>query len=166
MRLDEWNARYASREEIASEPAALLVDAASQMPPGRALDLACGAGRNALWLASRGWEVTAIDGAEEAIRLVREHDAAMDARVLDLESDAPLPFADESFDLVAILYYLHRPLFAEAKRLVKRHGVVVCAVKMRGTYRVQPGELAQHFEEFEVLRSSEGEIAELVARRR
>ena len=116
MRLDEWNARYASREEIASEPAALLVDAASELPPGRALDLACGAGRNALWLASRGWEVTAIDGAEEAIRLVREHDATMDARVLDLALDVPLPFADESFDLVAILYYLHRPLFAEAKR--------------------------------------------------
>jgi SAM-dependent methyltransferase len=166
MRLDEWNARYASREEIASEPAALLVQAASQMPPGRALDLACGAGRNALWLASRGWEVTAIDGAEEAIRLVREHDPAIDARVLDLEADAPLPFPDESFDLVAILYYLHRPLFAEAKRIVKRRGVVVCAVKMRGTYRVKPGELAQHFEELEVLRSSEGEIAELVARRR
>lgn len=165
MRLDEWNARYRSREEIGGEPASLLVDAAQHLPSGRALDLACGAGRNALWLASRGWEVVAVDGAEEAIRIVRGHDAAIDARVMDLESEAPLPFDDQSFDLVAILYYLHRPLFAEAKRVVRRRGVVVCAVKMRGTYRVKPGELAQHFEGFEVLRSSEGEIAELVARR-
>ncbi|HEX6084006.1 MAG TPA: class I SAM-dependent methyltransferase [Thermoanaerobaculia bacterium] len=164
--LDEWNERYRSREEIGGQPASLLVDAAQELAPGRALDLACGAGRNALWLASRGWEVTAIDGAEEAIRLVRGHEPAIDARVLDLEIEAPLPFPDQSFDLVAILYYLHRPLFAEAKRVVKRRGVVVVAVKMRGTYRVKPGELAQHFEEFEVLRSSEGEIAELVARRR
>ena len=166
MNLDEWNERYRSREEIAGDPAQLLVDAAHALPPGRALDLACGAGRNALWLASRGWEVVAVDGAEEAIRIVREHDPAIDARVIDLEAGAPLPFEDASFDLVAILYYLHRPLFAEAKRLVRRGGLVVCAVKMRGTYRGNPGELAQHFEELEVLRSSEGEIAELIARRR
>ncbi|HVG22945.1 MAG TPA: class I SAM-dependent methyltransferase [Thermoanaerobaculia bacterium] len=165
MTLDEWNARYRSREEISSEPASLLVDAASAFPPGRALDLACGAGRNALWLASRGWEVTAIDGAEEAIRIVREHAPSVDARIVDLERIERLPFADESFDLVAILYYLHRPLFAEARRVVRPGGVVVCAVKTRGTYRVAPGELAQHFEGFEVLREAEGEIAELVARR-
>jgi SAM-dependent methyltransferase len=166
MTLDEWNARYRSREEIAADPAALLVAATEGLPPGRALDLACGAGRNALWLASRGWEVVAIDGAEEAVRIVHEHDADVDARVMDLEAGAALPFDDESFDLVAILYYLHRPLFAEAQRVVRRGGIVVCAVKTRGTYRVQPGELAQHFGGFEILHSSEGEIAELVARRR
>jgi SAM-dependent methyltransferase len=166
MNLSEWNERYRSREEIAGDPAQLLVDAALELPPGRALDLACGAGRNALWLASRGWEVVAIDGAAEAIGILHEHDPAIDARVMDLETGAPLPFDDASFDLVAILYYLHRPLFAEAKRLVKRGGIVVCAVKMHGTYRGEPGELAQHFEDFEVLRSSEGEIAELIARRR
>jgi len=164
--LDEWNERYRSREEIASDPAPLLVDAARELQPGRALDLACGAGRNALWLASHGWDVVAVDGASEAIRIVHEHAAGMDARVIDLEDGAPLPFDDESFDLVCILYYLHRPLFAEAKRIVKRGGTVVCAVKMTGTYRGRPGELAQHFEDFEVLRSSEGEIAEIVAVRR
>ena len=166
MNLSEWNERYRSREEIGGEPAQLLVEAASALPPGRALDLACGAGRNAVWLASRGWDVVAIDGAAEAIRVVHEHGPAIDARVMDLERDAPLPFDDQSFDLVAILYYLHRPLFAEARRVVRRGGLVVCAVKMRGTYRLGAGELAQHFEDFEVLRSSEGEIAELVARRR
>lgn len=168
MSLEEWNERYRAGDDINADPAELLVSAASELPPGRALDLACGAGRNAIWLASRGWDVVAIDGSSEAIDILRSHDAdaAVDARVMDLETDAPLPFEDESFDLVAILYYLHRPLFAEAKRVVKRGGLVVCAVKMRGTYRVKPEELAQHFAGFEVLRSSEGEIAELVARRR
>lgn len=165
MRLDEWNERYRAGDDLNADPAELLVSAASDLPPGRALDLACGAGRNALWLASRGWEVVAIDGAVEAINILRSHEAPVDARVLDLESEAPLPFDDDSFDLVAILYYLHRPLFAEAQRVVKRGGLVVCAAKMRGTYRVQPEELAQHFNDFEVLHSSEGEIAELIARR-
>ncbi|HEX6099816.1 MAG TPA: class I SAM-dependent methyltransferase [Thermoanaerobaculia bacterium] len=165
MTLDEWNARYRSREEIASDPAPLLVRAASGLAPGRALDLACGAGRNASWLASRGWEVVAIDGASEAVRLVREHDPSIDARVLDLETGAALPFDAESFDLVAILFYLHRPLFAEARRVVRRGGIVVSAAKMRGTYRIAPGELVQHFEGFEVLHTSEGEIAEIVARK-
>ncbi len=164
--LDDWNDRYRNREELDDAPAQLLIEAVAELRPGRALDLACGAGRNALWLASRGWDVVAIDGAEEAIRIVHERDAAIDARVMDLETGAPLPFDDASFDLVAILYYLHRPLFAEAKRVVKPGGIVVCAVKMRGTYRVQPGELAQHFADLEVLRSIEGEIAELIARKR
>jgi SAM-dependent methyltransferase len=165
-RLEDWNERYRSREELDADPAPLLVRAAESLAPGRALDLACGAGRNALWLASRGWEVVAIDGAAEAIRIVREHDAAIDARVLDLESAAALPFEDESFDLVAILFYLHRPLFAEARRVLRPGGLVVSAAKMRGTYRIAPGELARHFDGFDVLHASEGEIAELVARKR
>ena len=165
MTLEEWNARYGANADIARDPAQLLVDAASELPPGRALDLACGAGRNALWLAARGWEVVAIDGAAEAIRILRDEHSAVDARVMDLETGAPLPFDDESFDLVAILYYLHRPLFAEARRVVKRGGVVVCAVKMRGTYRVAAGELAEAFADFEILHSREGDIAELIARR-
>ena len=114
MTLDSWNARYRSREEINDEPASVLVEAATDLPPGRALDLACGAGRNALWLARRGWEVVAIDGASEAVRILQEHAGGLriDTRVLDLEDGEPLPFDDASFDLVAILFYLHRPLFA------------------------------------------------------
>ena len=165
MNLDEWNARYRSGEDIDSDPAPLLVRAAESLAPGRALDLACGAGRNALWLASRGWNVVAIDGAAEAIRIVHEHDASIDARVLDLEDGNALPFDDESFDLVAILFYLHRPLFAEARRVVTRGGIVVSAAKMRGTYRIAPGELARTFADYDIVHASEGEIAEIVARR-
>ncbi|HLE56338.1 MAG TPA: class I SAM-dependent methyltransferase, partial [Rhodothermia bacterium] len=166
-RLDDWNARYRAGDDINTDPAEVLVDAARDLVPGRALDLACGAGRNAVWLASRGWEVVALDGASEAIRILREHDARVDARIVDLESGAPLPFADESFDLVAILFYLHRPLFAEAKRVVKRGGIVVSAIRMRGInprFCIAQGELAKEFAGFETLHASEGEIAELVAR--
>jgi hypothetical protein len=160
--LDEWNARYRAREEIVSDPAPLLVEAVRDLAPGRALDLACGAGRNAVWLSRQGWEVIAIDGAEEAIRLVHPD---IDARVMDLTTGAPLPFEDESFDLVAILFFLHRPLFAEARRVLKRGGVIVCTALMRGTYRIAPGELARTFADYTIVRASEGELAELIARK-
>jgi SAM-dependent methyltransferase len=110
----------------------------------------------------------AIDGAHEAIRLVHEHEPGIDARVLDLETGAPLPFEDDSFDLALILYYLHRPLFAEAKRLVRPGGLVVSAVRTRGInprFCVAPGELAGVFSDWELLVSREGEIAEVVARK-
>ena len=166
MNLEEWNERYRSREELDHEPASLLVTAALSLPPGRALDLACGAGRNAVWLAERGWEVVAIDGASEAIRIVREQDPGIDARVLDLETGDPLPFDDETFDLVAILFFLHPSLFAEAKRLVRRGGIVVAAARMSGTFAIAPGEIGAHFEGFEIIHERESEIAELIARKR
>jgi predicted O-methyltransferase YrrM len=163
--LEEWDQRYRTRDEIDDEPAKLVIDAVRQLPPGRALDLACGAGRNAVWLARNGWEVVAIDGSVEAIRLVHGHDVHVDARVLDLETDGPLPFEDESFDAVLILYYLYRPLFAEAKRVVRRGGIVVTAVRTKGRFAIHPGELASIFEGWEVVYANEGEIGELVARR-
>lgn len=164
MNLEEWNERYRTREEIDHEPAAILVETAHELPPGRALDLACGAGRNALWLAQRGWEVVAIDGSSEAIRIVRESEPRIDARVMDLETEEPLPFADESFDLVLILFYLWRPLFAEAKRLVRRGGTVIATARMSGSYAIAPGEMRSAFEGFEIIGEREGEIAAIVAK--
>ncbi len=162
--LDDWNLRYRNHEAFDDAPARLLVEATSSLEPGSALDLACGAGRNAVWLAERGWEVVALDGAEEAIRLVPK---GIDARVFDLETGAPLPFADESFDLVAILFYLHRPLFAEAKRVLRRGGMIVAAARTSGRFGVAPGELRTFFEEdCEVLLDREDGVAEIVARRR
>jgi len=165
--LDDWNDRYRNREDLDESPALLLVAATSALKPGRALDLACGAGRNAIWLARHGWEVVAIDGAEEAIRILRDHDTAVDARVMDLETGAPLPFPDESFDLVLILFYLHRPLFAEAKRVLRRGGRIVTTARTRGRFGVAPGELRTFFEDdCDVVLERVDDVAELIAIKR
>ena len=66
MSLEEWNQRYRTRDDIDDQPAQLLIDAVRGVTPGRALDLACGAGRNAVWLHRAGWDVVGVDGSEEA----------------------------------------------------------------------------------------------------
>ena len=168
MKLDEWNARYRERERMDDEPSRLLVNAVADIAPGRALDLACGAGRNAAWLAGHGWDVVAIDGASEAIRLVREKNPRIDARVLDLETDRPLPFEDASFDLVAILYFLRRPLFAEAIRVLRPGGMFVTAIRARGIsprFCLSLDALLPELDGLAVLHTSSGEITEAVARK-
>ena len=165
MSLEEWNERYRTGDAIDAEPAQLVIDALRDVAPGRALDLACGAGRNAVWLARAGWDVVALDGASEAIRIVRAHEPRIDARVFDLEAGAPLPFADRSFDAVLVLYYLHRPLFAEVQRVVRPGGLVIAAVRTRGRFAIKPGELIRIFDRWQLLAHREEEIAELVARK-
>ena len=73
MGREEWNRRYAGSELVwTAQPNRFLVAEAGDLPPGRALDLACGEGRNAVWLAERGWQVTGVDfsdiGAREGAR--------------------------------------------------------------------------------------------------
>ena len=61
MRAEDWNARYEARRQWSEGPNALIEELLRDVPPGAAVDLAAGEGRHALWLASRGWDVTAVD---------------------------------------------------------------------------------------------------------
>jgi SAM-dependent methyltransferase len=143
-------------------PAQIVVDAAALLPPGRALDLACGSGRNARYLAQLGWRVIAVDLSTAAVQMVR-------GVLADLERNA-VPFRDQSFDLVCVIHFLHRPLFDEVRRLVKPGGVVVSAIHtvrstMNPLYTVEIGELRSYFADWQVLIDREDQIAELVARK-
>lgn len=168
MSLDEWNERHREREPR-DDPSPLLVDATRNVSPGRALDLACGTGRNALWLARNGWHVVAIDGSTEAIRILRERAKGIpiDARVADLEHE-PLVIDDESFDAIVIIHFLHRPLFDEVRRTLKPGGLFVAETRTRGinpAYCVAPGELARTFADWEIVHSRENDFAEFIARK-
>ncbi len=105
-----WDERHATRQPIeASRPDALLVGEADRLVPGRALDVACGEGRNAIWLAERGWRVTAVDFSAVALRHARERAGAAGVQVEWLERDLLdwVPPA-RAFDLVSVVY-LHLP---------------------------------------------------------
>src|SRR5579872_6842712 len=83
----DWNQHYADPAHVHPEPDPLLVEAVEWLRPGQALDLACGPGRHARYLARLGWNVTAVDSSSTAIALLRAPSPglAIDARLADLE---------------------------------------------------------------------------------
>ena len=106
MDREAWNQRYQQRDPVWSvEPNRFLVPEVEGLTPGRALDLAAGAGRNAVWLATRGWAVTAVDWSDVALdrgRRLAEHQAVTVEWVLaDLRQWEP---PARAFELVAVLY--------------------------------------------------------------
>jgi SAM-dependent methyltransferase len=109
----DWNARYAETALVWSAgPNRSLVSETAGLPAGRALDLACGEGRNAIWLGEQGWRVTGVDFSDVAIEKARLRAPELDWRVADLLAFEPEP---EGYDLV-ILFYLQ--LVAEELRTV------------------------------------------------
>jgi len=154
-----------------SPPTPLLVETARKLKPGRALDLACGRGRNAIWLAEHGWQVAAVDRTPITLPTVETH-------VADLEKHE-FAIAAASWDLIVVCYYLQRDLFEPIKRGLKPGGVVLVIVHLvepgheESRFSVQPGELAKYFEGWEILHYNEGKprdpehkraVAEIVAR--
>ncbi|WP_301128266.1 class I SAM-dependent methyltransferase [Streptomyces cacaoi] len=102
-----WDAMYDSREQVFSgAPNPVLVGEASDLPPGQALDVGCGEGADALWLARRGWLVTAVDVSRTALRRAAAAGGALADRVCWAQADllaAPPPAG--AFDLVSVHYF-------------------------------------------------------------
>jgi SAM-dependent methyltransferase len=110
MDANDWDDRYAGTDLMWSKgPNQWVEEVTSALAPGRALDLAAGEGRNAIWLASRGWHATALDfsavALERATRLAADRLGADAARFStqceDLSSYSPEP---RSYDLVLVVY--------------------------------------------------------------
>ena len=123
----EWDERYREGRGMPEEPSALLVENRALLPAGgRALDIAVGSGRNALYLASLGFQVTGVDVSTVAVELCREKAArlglAVDAIVADLE-DYRLPL--DTYNLIVNFHYLQRNLAGPIVRALKRDGVLV-----------------------------------------
>jgi SAM-dependent methyltransferase len=156
------------------------VQTASGLPSGKALDLACGTGRNTLWLAAQGWEVTAVDGSPAAIEIVRRQSpASVHTCVADLER-GEYPIEPATWDLIAMCYYLQRDLFQPAKEGLVPGGTLIVIVHIAAAgeeptrHRLLPGELAHAFQDCEILHYYEGRpqdeshrraVAEIVARK-
>lgn len=100
----DWDARYAGEDLLwRADPNQFLVDEAGDLAPGRVLDVACGEGRNAIWLAGRGWQATGVDfsavGLAKAARLAAERGVAVKWIEADLTEWSP-PL--EAFDLAEL----------------------------------------------------------------
>lgn len=118
---DGWDRRYDAEGLVwGLEPNQWLVMEAEELPPGRALDLGCGKGRNALWPAGRGWQVTGVDfadvGLARAGQLAERADLA--ARVTWVRADVlDSSRWGDAFDLVVVAYL--QQVSAERRRLLR-----------------------------------------------
>lgn len=172
---ERWNERYADpdRAWLPEAPAEWLVEHRALLSGGgRALDVACGDGRNALYLAQLGYMVDAIDVSDVAIDALR---AATDARglamtiaprVVDLERET-LP--DGPYDVVVTLNFLQRDLFGPLQDALAPGGLLLYETLGRAhvdelghdfnpDYLVAPGELLRAFDRLDVIAQHEGVV--------
>jgi 2-polyprenyl-3-methyl-5-hydroxy-6-metoxy-1,4-benzoquinol methylase len=131
---EEWNRRWRAHwRHVHADDSRVLCDEVGGLAPGRALDLACGSGRNAVWLAERGWRVTAVDFSDVALAEARRSACERGVEVEWVEADVrdyePSP---GTFDLV-LVFFLHLPpherrsVLGRAAAAVARGGTLLLA---------------------------------------
>jgi tellurite methyltransferase len=182
-----WNTRYSAGSHSDSLPDEFLVGAfekfLSAKPPGRALDVAGGAGRNALWLAERRWRVKLIDLSDVAALLAEQRarelkSGSLTTEVRDISARPDL--GDEQFELIIVFYFLDRQLFPALIRAIKPGGFLIYrtytvdqrrfgASPSDPRYLLELNELREAFKSLQILHYRESvtdkATAELVARK-
>lgn len=168
----EWERRYRQGEyQPRWEPSSLLVEWLLRLPRGRALDVACGNGRNALFLASQGYTVDAIDIAASALALGRQRAFSLGLRVnwvqADLDSN---PLSEAAYDLIVVSFYINRALAPSLVDTLRPGGALVYEHHLKvpqpvdgptkPEHRFAPGELKRLFSRLEVLHYEEGVFQE------
>ena len=167
-----WDQRHAAQQPIEStEPDSTLVDEIGSLRPGRALDLGAGDGRNAIWLAERGWKVTAVDFSQVALERGRSRAEAggvtVDWQLADLLEWSP---EARAYDLVT-LFFVHLPgterrnVYARAADAVAPGGTLLIVAHDRANLAdgvggpqdpdvlVSPGEVADELPGFRIDRA-------------
>ena len=172
---DKWNERYRDGAyETRAHPTALLSEWLPRLPVGRALDVACGAGRNALYLAANGYGVDALDVSDVALarakRSAEERGVDVDWICADLDEPrgAALPRVD--YDLIIWVRYIHRDLMPYLVERLRPGGVLLCeqhllteatvAGPRNPAFRLAPGELELMARDLQVLHYNEGPIVD------
>src|SRR5688572_67533 len=148
--MESWDERYAGGKYSSAAPHKLLVKLAGKLNPGKALDLACGTGRHAIFLAEKGWNVTAVDNSGVGIEIARqraqEKGVQVDFRTADLEK-GEFKIDPEAYDLICDFYYLERDLFPQMQAGVKVGGMIVSTIHIygegeeEGNFLLKEGEL-------------------------
>jgi len=181
-----WDAKYAAKavpDEL--EPDAWLVEQVASLPPGHALEPACGLGHNAIWLAQQGWQVDAVDVSPVGLRLASEladrHHAKVHWIASDLDEFTAPP---GTYDLILVFRFLDRArLPAIIEQALRPGGRLLYETftlahisrpeshMKNQAFALAPGELPELFPRLATLSYSEltlpdRDVARLVAQRR
>jgi|SRR6267142_1836517 len=165
-----WNEKYRHRPQSWETPDDFLSEAYERFlagtTPGRALDVAGGAGRHSLWLAQRGWQVDLLDVSDVGAAMAREKAVAagvtIHTEVLDLGEAAGVNLGLQQYDLIVIFFYLRRRLFPAILSALKPGGCLIYKTytiaqlqfdkgPRDAEFLLQPNELRQAFDQMEIL---------------
>jgi len=175
---EKWNQRFnEGAYEDRTYPSALLEqqvpdilqhqrDVPHQNTRPRALDLACGAGRNAFYLARKGYQVDAVDIAPEALARARKQGRGSPITWIERDLDDGLPGALRDYDLIVIIRYLDLLLVHSAAERLHRGGFLICEAHLQTNeavagpsskaFRVKPGALREAAGDLEIVMYQEG----------
>jgi len=183
---EKWDRRYAEDSYRKGNPVSLLQDWLPRIGTGKALDVACGAGRNAIAMARAGFRVDAIDISPVGLELARREAGSLglDINWIEHDLDQAYAFATD-YDLIVVLWYVNLPLIAKLRDCLAPGGYLLCEEhlvaegKLAGPenplFRVVPGALREAAQGLDILlyeestsTNTEGEpmaSARLVARK-
>ena len=160
--LDKWNQRYAEDSYHKNNPVTLVEDWLPRLPGGRALDVACGAGRNAIFLAQAGYQVDAIDISPEGLKLARQEAESQELSInwIEHDLDQPYPF-DTDYDLIIVMWYVDLGLISRLCDCLAPGGYILCEEHLitnqevigptSSNFRVAPGVLREAVSGLDVL---------------
>lgn len=168
---DRWEQKYSGDGyEPNLNPSAFLTAWLDGRPPGRALDLACGTGRNALYLAEKGFDVTAIDISPRAIRLAEQRARERGLKINWIVADLDHYAIEGRYDLIVISFFLvNKNLVPSIIQALKKGGILLAENHMlppaaaggeapEHRFHLQPGQLRQLFEGLKVIRYEERRV--------
>ncbi len=165
-----WDRRFGTKEfALGKEPNPFLKRHIHLLPRGKALDMATGEGRNAVFLAQHGFEVDAVDISEKGLRkarkLAREKGVMVNALLVDLDD---CQIEKDRYDLIANFYFLKRRLIPKIRNGLKKGGKVIFETYLlehrtlatggpkQTKYFLKPNELLRLFKDFRILFYREG----------
>jgi SAM-dependent methyltransferase len=165
----QWDQVYDQDAYVfGKEPAEVLKENIDILPVGRALDIAMGEGRNAVFLAKKGFVVDGVDISEVAIRKARRLAKENKVEITTINADLnTYQIKPETYEVILNIQYLQRSLIPQIKRGLKRGGIVVFenetvdqlklpnSAGIRRDYLLDTGELKALFKDFKILHYSE-----------
>lgn len=166
---EKWNQRWQEKSSQPLSPDPWLLRAVPFLSTGTALDIACGRGRNALYLAEKGFTVTGVDISDQGLKLLEQEAANRNLTLnlvqLDLEVTVSLP--QGPFDLISKFFYLQRSLLPIIKDSLRPGGIFVMRSFSQAEgcreapgnpdFILNPGELLDVFAAWDILLYEEGQ---------